>query len=186
MAIDRGHVIAGADLQHGDETERRNAAEGIAAQVAAIDGKGLPRERHAQEAGHQPDFPGAAGALGIVELHGETGRCISPFQVGGRHARARAPLMFIRPCRPDAPGRAPILHEDKEIAFSLAGAIVGRRKEVASCMTRHIVAIGQLPPPLNGFSFATKSMIALLSEANSVTVANIAPPLGKLSLLKHP
>ena len=53
-------------------------------------------------------------------------------------------------------------------------------------MTRHIVAIGQLPPPLNGFSFATKSMIALLSEANSVTVANIAPPFGKLSLLKHP
>ncbi|MBB3317017.1 glycosyltransferase involved in cell wall biosynthesis [Rhizobium sp. BK181] len=53
-------------------------------------------------------------------------------------------------------------------------------------MTRHIVAIGQLPPPLNGFSFATKSMIALLSEANSITVANIAPPFGKLSLLKHP
>ena len=53
-------------------------------------------------------------------------------------------------------------------------------------MTRHIVAIGQLPPPLNGFSFATKSMIALLSEAMSVTVCNIAPAAGSPSLLRHP
>ncbi|WP_208249878.1 glycosyltransferase family 4 protein [Rhizobium sp. T1470] len=53
-------------------------------------------------------------------------------------------------------------------------------------MTCHIVAIGQLPPPQNGFSHATKSMIVLLSEANRVTVCNVAPPTGKLSLLKHP
>ncbi len=53
-------------------------------------------------------------------------------------------------------------------------------------MTRHIVAIGQLPPPLNGLSLATKSMIAFLKEENSVAVRNIAPPTGKLSLLKHP
>lgn len=53
-------------------------------------------------------------------------------------------------------------------------------------MTCHIVAIGQLPPPQNGFSHATKSMIVLLSEINSVTVCNVAPPTGKLSLLKHP
>jgi len=45
-------------------------------------------------------------------------------------------------------------------------------------MTRHIVAIGQLPPPLNGFSLATKDMITLPSEANSVTVRT-------WSLLKH-
>ncbi len=51
-------------------------------------------------------------------------------------------------------------------------------------MTRHIVAIGQLPPPLNGFSFATRDMIALLSEANDVNVRNIAPPSSRL--LKHP
>ncbi|WP_431320132.1 glycosyltransferase family 4 protein [Rhizobium sp. YTU87027] len=53
-------------------------------------------------------------------------------------------------------------------------------------MTRHIVAIGQLPPPFNGFSLATRSMIALLEEGNSVTSRNVSPPFGKLSLLKHP
>ncbi|OWV93690.1 glycosyl transferase [Rhizobium sp. R72] len=53
-------------------------------------------------------------------------------------------------------------------------------------MARHIVAIGQLPPPFNGFSLATRSMIALLEEGNSVTSRNVSPPFGKLSLLKHP
>ncbi|TCM68598.1 glycosyltransferase family 4 protein [Rhizobium sp. BK068] len=53
-------------------------------------------------------------------------------------------------------------------------------------MTRHIIAIGQLPPPFSGFSLATRSMIALLEEGNSVTNHDVSPPFGKLSLLKHP
>lgn len=75
---------------------------------------------------------------------------------------------------------------ERDIVFSYTNAIVGRRKEVASRMTHHIVAIGQLPPPLNGFSLATGEMVTLLSEAGDVTVCNIGPPSGKLSLLKHP
>ncbi len=52
-------------------------------------------------------------------------------------------------------------------------------------MTQHIIAIGQLPPPLHGFSQATAGMISLLSEENTVTTCNIAPPPGAGKRTRH-
>ena len=53
-------------------------------------------------------------------------------------------------------------------------------------MTRHIVAIGPLPPPLHGFSFATAAMVELLSEDHTVVTSNLSPPAGGSRLWRHP
>ncbi len=53
-------------------------------------------------------------------------------------------------------------------------------------MTRHIVAIGPLPPPLHGLSFATAAMVKLLSEDHTVVASNLSPPVGRARLWRHP
>lgn len=53
-------------------------------------------------------------------------------------------------------------------------------------MTRHIVAIGPLPPPLHGFSFATAAMVELLLEDHTVVTSNLSPPAGGSRLWRHP
>lgn len=53
-------------------------------------------------------------------------------------------------------------------------------------MTRNIVAIGPLPPPLHGFSLATAAMVDLLSEDNTVVACNLSPPSSGWRLLRHP
>ncbi|MDM9626010.1 glycosyltransferase family 4 protein [Rhizobium sp. S152] len=52
-------------------------------------------------------------------------------------------------------------------------------------MTQHIIAIGQLPPPLHGFSQATAGMISVLAEENGVTTYDIAPPPDAGRLTRH-
>ncbi|KQV83880.1 glycosyltransferase family 4 protein [Rhizobium sp. Root1220] len=52
-------------------------------------------------------------------------------------------------------------------------------------MTRHIVAIGPLPPPLHGYSLATAGMMALLTEDNTTTVQNMSPPVGAGAFRRH-
>lgn len=52
-------------------------------------------------------------------------------------------------------------------------------------MTRHIVAIGPLPPPLHGFSHATAAMMDLLAEENTVVAHNVSPPVGAGRFVRH-
>lgn len=53
-------------------------------------------------------------------------------------------------------------------------------------MTRNIVAIGPLPPPLHGFSLATAAMVDLLSEDDTVVACNLSSPSSGGRLLRHP
>ena len=53
-------------------------------------------------------------------------------------------------------------------------------------MTRHIVAIGPLPPPLHGFSLATAAMVGLLSENHTVVTSDLSPPEGGSRVWRHP
>ncbi|WP_160012467.1 glycosyltransferase family 4 protein [Rhizobium sp. 18055] len=53
-------------------------------------------------------------------------------------------------------------------------------------MTRHIVAIGPLPPPLHGLSLATSAMAALLADGNTVILQNLSPPASGWRLWRHP
>jgi glycosyltransferase involved in cell wall biosynthesis len=52
-------------------------------------------------------------------------------------------------------------------------------------MKHHIVAIGPLPPPLHGFSYATSAMTALLSEENVTVLQNLSPPENAGRLVRH-
>jgi glycosyltransferase involved in cell wall biosynthesis len=53
-------------------------------------------------------------------------------------------------------------------------------------MTRHIIAIGPLPPPFHGFSLATAAMVALLAEDNAMILHNLSPPARGSPLWRHP
>lgn len=52
-------------------------------------------------------------------------------------------------------------------------------------MTLHIVAIGQLPPPLHGFSHASAGMMALLAVENTIVTYNVSPPSSTNRIIRH-
>jgi hypothetical protein len=52
-------------------------------------------------------------------------------------------------------------------------------------MKYHVVAIGQLPPPVHGFSNITKWMIELLAEENTVAIENLSTPESLTGPARH-